>query len=509
MSSSGDSFDSWSEQVDSTQGTSSASNLSSSSRSQSAGSVLGITPGFSTPHESEGFASSTSSSYDPILGHFALHTPLASSAAPLSQPLSKPNTLSSDETTESGETGFHSAESNPKRAVWALGTPATSEASQEAENPPTVYQDNAALATPIDLALVGLELRDEYQAEPLFCDANNVNHADIVNEILEILENEHTSHQAKTNAIPWIPGTQDVQWPAFDDSILAPAPGLTYLKYYSPTRTHTQKHRRHEKKTQRKRKATVTCPNTQSTPLGFPSNITVTGTPEYDPEITPHIPSQRSMVWTESQSRRQQDLFNGSAEWLQGTSKQSQICRAVDCVNFSPEILGSIFLPSFALAHLSPSSLSNFTSKLIAPNGLAYNFEYTIDLTLGFGPTMTHNVCAFAPRNGEELQSYQKHQGEDELYVQGSLPIVLNLFSLDSHAEELDAWLDGIIDSELGLQEYIELMQRRQNEHLFIEVLRCLAAWYSTSKNKVSPLFGYLKFPYPVRLSYAGCLDRC
>lgn len=216
MSSWGDSFDGWSEQVDSIQGTSSASNISSSDFSQSdhsyqlgggttgrgtpsfdavltsyasrpvthvsrtpstnstgseqlsyaasAGSVLGITPRFSAPRESRDHASSASSSpYDPILGHFALHTPLASSAAPPSQQPSRPNSLSSDETTESDETGFHSAESNPERAKGAVGTPATSDASQEAEILFAVDQDHEdqVLAIPNNLALVGLELQGE------------------------------------------------------------------------------------------------------------------------------------------------------------------------------------------------------------------------------------------------------------------------------------------------------------------------------------------------------------
>lgn len=122
---------------------------------------------------------------------------------------------------------------------------------------------------------------------------------------------------------------------------------------------------------------------------------------------------------------------------------------------------------------------------------------------------MSHKVCTFTPRNKKDLQSYQKHQGEDKLHVQESLPIVLNLFSVDYHAEELDTWLDRIIDSEFGLQEYIELMQRRQNEHLSVQILRCLVAWYSTSKNKVRSLSDYLEFPYTVQSSYVGCVNRC
>jgi hypothetical protein len=94
-------------------------------------------------------------------------------------------------------------------------------------------------------------------------------------------------------------------------------------------------------------------------------------------------------------------------------------------------------------------------------------------------------VCTFTPREKRALRSYQKHEGKDELDVQESLAIALNLFSIESHAEELDAWLDGILDSDSELLEYVSLMRRRQKEDHYSQLLQAVIAWYLTSKDKV------------------------
>ena len=126
------------------------------------------------------------------------------------------------------------------------------------------------------------------------------------------------------------------------------------------------------------------------------------------------------------------------------------------------------------------------TTELYAPRDLVYNHEYTVRFSLGFGPLMDLDVCTFTPRDKKALRSYQKHDGETELDVQESLPIALNLFSVESHAEELDAWLDGIIDSKSGLPEYVALMMILQKHHQLSQILKALIFWYIGSKNNVS-----------------------
>lgn len=125
------------------------------------------------------------------------------------------------------------------------------------------------------------------------------------------------------------------------------------------------------------------------------------------------------------------------------------------------------------------------TTELYSPADIVYDHEYTVAFSLGFGPLIDLNVCTFTPRDSEALHSYQKHDGEIDLDVQKSLPIALNLFSVESHAEELDDWLDGIIDSESGFGEYITLMMLRQKDHKLSQVLKTLISWYMRSKNNV------------------------
>ena len=130
--------------------------------------------------------------------------------------------------------------------------------------------------------------------------------------------------------------------------------------------------------------------------------------------------------------------------------------------------------------------MSTLATDLCAPNGLSHNTEYAIDLFLSFGPPISLNVCPFTPRDNKALRSYQKHEGKDKLDVQDSLPIALNLFSVESQAEELDAWLDRIIGSKSGLPEYVDLLLRRQKGDYSAQTMKSLVSWYLTSKNMVS-----------------------
>jgi hypothetical protein len=101
-------------------------------------------------------------------------------------------------------------------------------------------------------------------------------------------------------------------------------------------------------------------------------------------------------------------------------------------------------------------------------------------------------VCAFTPRDNKAIRSYQKQQGKDKLDVQDSLPIAVNLFSIELQAADLDIWLDQILGSESRLSEYVDLMLRRQEGQQAPQILKSLVSWYLTSK-EVSSLSGFLQ----------------
>lgn len=153
---------------------------------------------------------------------------------------------------------------------------------------------------------------------------------------------------------------------------------------------------------------------------------------------------------------------------------------------YSPQILASIFHPRFLVSHLSPVAVSTFATDLYAPHGFAYHTEYSIDLSFHFGPPLGLEVCTFIPRDTKSLRSYQKHLDKDYLDVEDSLPIALNLLSLDLQVEDLNTWLEGIVGCESSLTEYGELMQRRQKGQQSPQILRAVISWYLESKNKLS-----------------------
>jgi hypothetical protein len=134
------------------------------------------------------------------------------------------------------------------------------------------------------------------------------------------------------------------------------------------------------------------------------------------------------------------------------------------------------------------------TTELYAPNGLAYESEHALAFGFGFGPPIHLDVCPFTPRDKTALRSYQKHEGKDTLVVQDSLPIALNLFLLESYAEELDIWLDEIINSEFGLPEYVALMIQQEKDSHFSHALSVLISWYIGSEDRVRLSSHFLRF---------------
>jgi hypothetical protein len=134
---------------------------------------------------------------------------------------------------------------------------------------------------------------------------------------------------------------------------------------------------------------------------------------------------------------------------------------------------------------LSPSSVSSLSDELYAPADLLHNKEYRVGFNLRIGPPIDLDVCAFTPRDRNALRSYQQQKGKEKLKGQESLPIALNLFPIESLAEEIDTWLDGIIDSGSGLPEYMDLIMRRQEHDYYSQFLEGLCSWYMESKNMV------------------------
>jgi hypothetical protein len=126
------------------------------------------------------------------------------------------------------------------------------------------------------------------------------------------------------------------------------------------------------------------------------------------------------------------------------------------------------------------------TVQVCAPNSFVHASEYLVDFSLGFGPHIQLEVSTFDPRDKENLQSFQKRDGKDKLNVVDSLPIAINLFSVESTAEDLNAWLDGIIDSPFELSEYAYFMLKLQRRSLSAQVLQAVVSWSTSRKAPLS-----------------------
>ncbi|KAH8748070.1 hypothetical protein BGZ57DRAFT_152342 [Hyaloscypha finlandica] len=203
-------------------------------------------------------------------------------------------------------------------------------------------------------------------------------------------------------------------------------------------------------------------------------------------DISSQVSTEWSLACNEPRGKQSQDFQDIHIKRVSGTGQQPMIPRSVDCVSYSLETLVSIFHPTFLVSHLSRSSVSTLTTELYAPEGLAYESEHALTFDLGFGPPIPLDVCPFTPIDNTALRSYQKHEGKDTLVVQESLPIALNLFSLESHAEDLDIWLDKIIDSEYWLPQYVALMIHQEKDSHFSHALSGLISWYMGSEDRLS-----------------------
>ncbi|KUJ17125.1 uncharacterized protein LY89DRAFT_718796 [Mollisia scopiformis] len=430
----------------------------------STASFLGVTPYFSAPRkarESSSWASS-SSHFDPILENLALGTPPASAAASPPRHISRPSSLSSSEADESQESDS-SAEPNGVDAAGALGTPPTSDATSDAAADEVFVTDqdfeDQIVVIPIVEALYGLLTSgpDEHYVESVSNDEDEIDaREDILNGGIGQLR-EYANLQTRGSEEPWTPGTQEVEL-SWGSSIVAPSAGRVYNLYHSKTGVYKA---RHDSKVHKKKKKAILANRDSEDIDGL-----VSGTSSSEDR-------------SDSRSRRTSDHYEISVEC-------SQICRGLGCSQFSPETLTSLFYPQPFFSHLTINSLDIFQRELIAPNSLNQLAEYAIDLSLGFGPPIPYQVCAFIPNKKEALRSFQKFKDDEPLHMQESLPIVVNLFEAESHAGDIDAWLETLIDSESGLREYVELVERKKKGDPAVKILRCIVQWYQASKNDIS-----------------------
>lgn len=106
-------------------------------------------------------------------------------------------------------------------------------------------------------------------------------------------------------------------------------------------------------------------------------------------------------------------------------------------------------------------------------------------------------MCPIIPRDNETMRNDQEHRGKAKFDMKDSLPIVLDLFSIESSAEQLDDWLEKIIDSRSDLSGYVKLITRRQKGNLSAQILEVLVSWFLTSESKVgSSVLLVMKFLY-------------
>lgn len=304
----------------------------------------------------------------------------------------------------------------------------------------------------------------------------------------------HTNSQASPDAASWVPSI-DIVTRCFDPVgiALAPPAGPAYDALHSPTR----KYVRVPDEFVQQREGNTARFQRQFTPSGSrrgsvaKSNwdVLLLAQTSENGKLNRHPPSQN------------QYNIGRNLECFPAIPK-SQICRPVYSISDSLLTQVSTFYPctqllfpantrdilillGFLVSHLSEASVSALTAQLCGPNGPIYGSEYDVYFSLGFGPHICLPVTPFSSKDKEGLRSFQKQAGNDKLDVNDSLPIALNLFSVESTAETLDVWLDGIVDSNSYLSEYMNLMMGRHTGNLSAKNLQEVVSWFLEPGNKV------------------------
>ncbi|KAH7305088.1 hypothetical protein BKA65DRAFT_521097 [Rhexocercosporidium sp. MPI-PUGE-AT-0058] len=408
---------------------------------------------------------------DPILLRFASHS---TSIARQISCFRSDSTLYL-RTTDSEGTASRSLRSNTLEESG--DTPGTSEADSDGVD--FFGLDGAPLAPILEREslFAGLEFPKEYRCTPApSASAHSESDVDDLNEILEL----RTNLQARPDAALWVPSADTLsRSPDPVQIALAPSPGPAYNAFYSPMRHYI----RHDEIYRGVKAITASFPG-QASSTGSPSEII-----KRKSKSNRHKPLlvQSSVNRISSRHIPFQTQYNTTTnlEWFRG-DPTSQICREADFIIDSLNYQVSIFHPGFLVSHLSAASVSALSAELCTANRLTDPLEYPISLSLGFGQHISLQVIPFVPKSKEALRSFQKREGQDKLDVQDSLPIALDLLSIESTAETLDDWLDGILDSRVDLLEYVNLMMERHKRNLSVEILQVVVSWFLETRSELS-----------------------
>lgn len=332
------------------------------------GSVWSLPPRDSAPQEPGNTLSSASGLNDTILERFAQRVPSAAARAlPIRQIAHSGSTSPSTEGSGAEETDLSSTKLDLDLRL-VVGTPATSDTSDASEGAGILGLDQGhhGHQTGVanrDLSLVGLDLPgqqsslrlrytneytdfyieflEEYRHTPFFCNANDENDDDIL-EIASKIRNRHTRLQVGPDTIPWTAGAEDGWWLNSNGPALAPPPGLAYGEYHLPMRKYTQRYYN----IQRQRQCQTALGSCTAQPTSVEScDEPATGTPDWQWDISPSVPTLWSTAYNEPRGKQSQDYHDRDIERFSGTVQQPMIPRSVDCVTYSLETLVSIFHP--------------------------------------------------------------------------------------------------------------------------------------------------------------------
>lgn len=401
-------------------------------------------------------------SIDSILLRFASHS---------TSPAGQISGFDGDPTLYSGNigsenTGFRSEESNSLEEYQTTETPCTSEAGPGDEDVLNLDQDPLDPALNRALLFVGLEFPEAFR-RTLFSSGTNSDCVSDLSEIPELLRNP----QARPDAASWVPNTDALPDPV--EVAQAPSPGPTYNAYHSPMRQYT----RGSGELHNEGKGITARSRMQSPSIRYSCKI-VTENPHSDRDVS--LISQFSGNPMRSHHVRSRDQEN--------TDIDLKLFRGIDSISNSLITKVSLFHPGFLVSHLYANSVSAFTAQICAPNTYIDPSEHPVSISLGFGPDVCFQVSPFIPKDKQALWSFQKHEGDDTLHVQDSLPIALNCFSVESTAETLDDWLDKIVNSQPYLSEYVDLMMELHSHNLSAKILQEGVSWFLKNSSKLSEL---------------------
>jgi hypothetical protein len=144
----------------------------------------------------------------------------------------------------------------------------------------------------------------------------------------------------------------------------------------------------------------------------------------------------------------------------------------------SPRDLASLTHPDFLVDHLSRDAVIALTNDLGASS---LTGDHPIQYNFGFGPLLPLRISTFTPRSSAALRSFRKTPYSNTLISEESLPVGLDVFSLESSAGDINLWLENLLNSREHLKDYVHLFLRRQKRSHSAQMIEVLIAWYLDS----------------------------